>query len=408
MIKIYKNIDGNINDYHGYISDFRKKEHLFIKKSDIQNMMNLLDSENGKNYVNETIENGDTIFQVAVYINNENMIEKLLSFDNLSTLAKNNMGYTNAYTIKIFNYASKYYGIYPSVIDYFIKHGHSLYEFVFNNNIESIVSATFKVGTLNTLNSCIRDIKFTDVIAKNINMYTYNFANLVKGDVNLKYVDIFTSLLNIIPSNGLESGLESGLKSGLESRLESGLKSAFLKLCKIQPERYSLIAIEKKKADINYVDTDGYTGLLIAAKHRNYEVAKKLLECGCDPNVRSIYGETAMYYSISNKDKKMYDLLCSFNASTINIDPLHRSIDDLILRFGFFELNNKINLDKNDENPMYECSICFEFKEHKLYLVPCGHGPYCNICIKKIFDTTKECPYCKNKFDSTIKIFNVA
>lgn len=88
--------------------------------------------------------------------------------------------------------------------------------------------------------------------------------------------------------------------------------------------------------DVNEVDEDGQTALMIVANAGNINYVKKLLEKNADPNIQDkTYGFTALMYATQNKNKEIISELVKHNAD-INISA-QDDITALKIAIEYFE-----------------------------------------------------------------------
>lgn len=69
------------------------------------------------------------------------------------------------------------------------------------------------------------------------------------------------------------------------------------------------------KENINTVDKNGYTALLLSVLQRNIRRTKFLLECGADINCIDKFGKTTLYYSAFQSDVETTELLLESGAN---------------------------------------------------------------------------------------------
>ncbi|WP_186375957.1 ankyrin repeat domain-containing protein [Hyella patelloides] len=118
--------------------------------------------------------------------------------------------------------------------------------------------------------------------------------------------------------------------------------------------------------DINAVAAERMTGLHLAVKLKNYEIADFLLSRGAEVNVKDKYNVTPLHTAVTNKDSRLTNLLIDYGAVTdIFITTLQGNIEALqnYLQVGG---NPNITTGKSRQT-LLELSI----KAHSLAMVKC-------------------------------------
>jgi len=133
-----------------------------------------------------------------------------------------------------------------------------------------------------------------------------------------------------------------------------------LKLCKMG----NLISIDYCKKLKN---SKGETGLIIASKHNEIDIVKKMVKNGYDINSRDDSGRTSLHYAVNNKDIAKY--LIANGADTNIYDnggkiPLMYFIDKY--RFSKHTINHLINKDtKINKKSTFGSTLLHYIIEHK-------------------------------------------
>lgn len=82
------------------------------------------------------------------------------------------------------------------------------------------------------------------------------------------------------------------------------------------PETVSLLL--RRDADVNAAAENGWTALMIASVKGHVDVAETLLEHGADPNKADIYSWTPLMRAISEKRRRMVELLLEQEDIKVN------------------------------------------------------------------------------------------
>lgn len=105
----------------------------------------------------------------------------------------------------------------------------------------------------------------------------------------------------------------------------------------------------RQEANINAVDADGRTPLMLAASRGHYEICDLLLESGADPRARDLSGSTALDFATNSGYPEISALLRRYTGQTEapaeessdseNIDPIkaHSDPDDSGMPLGAFD-----------------------------------------------------------------------
>lgn len=83
------------------------------------------------------------------------------------------------------------------------------------------------------------------------------------------------------------------------------------------------IASKTKKLNFN---SDSGTALTASVFKGNYELVKKLLELGADPNIADANGTTPLFYAVDSENEAMVKLLLKYKADTTLKDGMEQSI----------------------------------------------------------------------------------
>jgi ankyrin repeat protein len=74
-------------------------------------------------------------------------------------------------------------------------------------------------------------------------------------------------------------------------------------------------------ADIHAVESEHQvTPLLLATRHGNIQVCRKLIEAGADPEVKDLQGQTCLIVAVKNKHKDIVALLLEYGVLTDRFD----------------------------------------------------------------------------------------
>ncbi len=107
----------------------------------------------------------------------------------------------------------------------------------------------------------------------------------------------------------------------------------------------------KAGADVNHLNKNGQTPLMMALSHQEYKIAKALLDLGANVNVKDKEGHNALYFVFFEKAKSSWakdkinfklsksrkEILTALAEHSIQIDALNlagKSVKDIALKFG--------------------------------------------------------------------------
>jgi hypothetical protein len=68
-----------------------------------------------------------------------------------------------------------------------------------------------------------------------------------------------------------------------------------------------------------------------------------------------------------------------------------------------FDTQMQIKKEQNEEEK--ECGVCFEVKEKRSGLAPCGHV-FCEVCAQKAYEEDGVCPICQQKIEGKLGLFD--
>ncbi len=125
-----------------------------------------------------------------------------------------------------------------------------------------------------------------------------------------------------------QSGNIELMKKALQSRAEVEYKTNFMfygRLNSLHIAAYhgQLLAVDwllAKGANIDAVSSgQHWTALMLATMKRHYEVAKRLVNHGCDVNKQNVDGWSALHWAANNEDLAMCKLLVKNGHAIINL-----------------------------------------------------------------------------------------
>jgi|GEM_PF-5899096 len=91
--------------------------------------------------------------------------------------------------------------------------------------------------------------------------------------------------------------------------------------------------------DINQAFEGGYTALTFAIMHKNYDVAKQMLEVGAMPFTQDADGCSALYCAIASNDERAVKLLCPYTSDINECKPFGKPLAHLALISNLGSLN---------------------------------------------------------------------
>lgn len=136
----------------------------------------------------------------------------------------------------------------------------------------------------------------------------------------------FEENLVLVVNSGDEDAVALFLKAGFDPSIVDSKGSPLLSLA-VRAQYPSIVSLLiDAGADINRQSEDrGYSPLMDAAQKGDYEMARKLLECGASPDLKSKDGQTALIICAGRSDEKLSELLVAHGADPTAVDSLGMS-----------------------------------------------------------------------------------
>lgn len=113
----------------------------------------------------------------------------------------------------------------------------------------------------------------------------------------------------------------------------------------------NLIQLINRRANIHLVTKNGETSLIIACKLNSYTCAEYIIKNGIDVHAKTIDNYTALYYSIGNNNKRLFDLLMQNGANFNDLKDIKKNDECLLLSIMCNKPDLLENLLMNGANP---------------------------------------------------------
>jgi ankyrin repeat protein len=139
-----------------------------------------------------------------------------------------------------------------------------------------------------------------------------------KNDPDIKDVDGFTPLMNVIKTGDLE-GAQRTLATGgdVNAATEHGITALFIAAGMGHKEIVKLLL--EKGANVNQMTPGKFTPLMQAALTGQTEIAGMLLDAGADAKVKDSSNKTATDWAAANNHKETADFLAKRTGVASNV-----------------------------------------------------------------------------------------
>ncbi|MEE3003738.1 MAG: ankyrin repeat domain-containing protein [Pseudomonadota bacterium] len=211
---------------------------------------------------------------------------------------------------------------YPNLINKKDKFGYTpLHIAVIHNNFESCQTLLANKADLNVISADLGDYEVaSDSLPPYLKNKTYNFGSPLQIALSSQNINI--DIIHLLLDNRIIKISTQWHNSRRENLLQlvakSGNKQVFDKLLDHLSKRNML--------DLDDVDKNMNTPLLIATEYGNTDIVIKLLELGADVEHRNAKNENALHIATKNNHKILVDLLLSnigsHSCSVLNSDKL--------------------------------------------------------------------------------------
>lgn len=135
----------------------------------------------------------------------------------------------------------------------------------------------------------------------------------------------------------------------------------------------------QENADIDFQDKEGNTALIMASQNKLSDVVEKLLKYGADPRIQNFVGQNALYFSIANMHPDIISLLEDHGTGIEGIAPLNVTVlEEEKAKEIVSIISNELN-DKNsiinfliyalDCNYVYELNLDYYIRNNPNFLV---------------------------------------
>ena len=168
---------------------------------------------------------------------------------------------------------------------------------------------------------------------------------------------------------------------------------------------------------------DGLTSPLhITILYEWKDIAELLLQMGVDPNESDQYGNPPLHNAVKIKDMELIELLVNYGADLCIKNDRNQTVLDLAKEKGsnqivdflvkkiieVTEIENGVNPPEAKKFKLEDCVICCTPRDEIFVFHPCGHAKTCKSCTIKILymsDISSNCPVCREKVTSYLKVF---
>lgn len=203
----------------------------------------------------------------------------------------------------------------------------------------------------------------------------------------LKYWQNFW-LLQVGPSNLTVFGLDRSTNNDCES-----LHSRLNRECKVNHPSFWHFCVQmnktSKRAELDITRTNnGLTTLNRPRKivsKRNMERRRLYFGKLGDETYTPMQFLSAMSHTVTSFKKRHVDFDLELDEENIDIEPQEEEEEE----------------EEVADNPM-NCKVCFQVKDVRFILIPCGHSYYCDYCVERIGST---CSICRAEFTMKHRIF---
>lgn len=145
-----------------------------------------------------------------------------------------------------------------------------------------------------------------------------NSNTATKSDPDIKDVDGFTPLMNVVKTGNLENTRETLAKGGdINAATPQGITALFLAAGMGHKELVKLLI--EKGSNVNQMTPGKFTPLMQAALTGQTEIAGILLDAGADPAVKDISNKTATDYAAAYNHKETADFLAKRTGVASNV-----------------------------------------------------------------------------------------
>jgi ankyrin repeat protein len=139
-----------------------------------------------------------------------------------------------------------------------------------------------------------------------------------KSDPDIKDVDGFTPLMNVIKTGDLE-GAQRTIAEGsdINAATPQGITALFIAAGMGHKEIVKVLI--EKGANVNQMTPGKFTPLMQAALTGQTEITQMLLDAGADPTVKDISNKTATDWAAQNNHKETADFLAKKTGIASNV-----------------------------------------------------------------------------------------
>lgn len=115
--------------------------------------------------------------------------------------------------------------------------------------------------------------------------------------------------------------------------------------------------VEKMNADVNYINSKGYSALLCACGYNHTQVSTYLVEHNADVNVQNVKGNTPLILACLNNNTKLASTLISHGANinsknNVGMTPLLYAIKNNNIPLTELLISSGANLNSHDNSPL--------------------------------------------------------
>ena len=141
-----------------------------------------------------------------------------------------------------------------------------------------------------------------------------------KADPDIKDVEGFTPLMNVIKTGDLEGAQRTIANGGdVNAATEQGITALFIAAGMGHKEIVKMLI--EKGANVNQMTPGKFTPLMQAALTGQTEIAQILLNAGADPRVKDISNKTATDWAAQNNHPETAGFLAKKTGVASNIRP---------------------------------------------------------------------------------------
>ena len=223
------------------------------------------------------------------------------------------------------------------------------------------------------------------------------------------------TLLHGLAKNGYLARLEFFLKFGPDVNAVNGDGDTPLLLC-CKNRKWGLVAaLVRAGADPDVQNCDGDTALMLTVTVNRPQPVDALLKAGANVDLKNREGSTALTEAVASRKLENVSRLVLCGGSRFSVQQRWRIAVDCARQRNVMDVYDYLrDMNLGDDAPVpsapepkgAECVVCLEAAD-RVALVPCGHVCCCSACAAAMKGgrASFPCPLCKMPAVNTLKLY---